>query len=223
MTGLDKITSGILSDARQDADRTIEAAEAQCRQINAEFEQRRTQLCAALGDEAEREANDIISRAKSSAAMEKRNIMMTARSRLVDAAFERAKNRLLGLPAKEYTDLLTRLACSAFREQIQTERVNRELYGDDDMPVIEHYELILNSHDKVTCGRDVINNARNLLAGRVDRETVDKLKLSDSTADIDGGIILRYGDVEINCSVSMIMEGLRDELESAVCEVLFAK
>lgn len=222
MTGLDKITSKILADANADAQRTLDEAAAQCRSIEAELGERETAICTALNDEAEREANDIISRAKSSAALEKRNITMAVRSRLVDAAFERARARLLNPESrKEYVALLIQLTCSAFCEQIECERVNRELYGEDDMPEIDSYELILNASDRAKLGRDVINGVRNLLAGRVNHELVERLTLSDEEADIDGGVILRYGDVEINCSVGMILSGLRDELEAAVCAALF--
>lgn len=222
MTGLDKITSKILADANEDARRTLEAAEAQCRQIAAEHSERETAICSALNDEAEREANDVISRAKSSAALEKRNITMAARSRLVDAAFARARERLLGQTRGDYTAFLARLTCSAFAEQVETERVNRELYGDDDMPEIECYELILNASDRAKLGRDVLGAVRNQLAGRVPRELVERLTLADEEANIEGGIILRYGNVEINCSVEMLLAGLRDELEAAVCGALFA-
>ncbi len=221
MTGLDKITSKILSDANEDAARTLEAARAQCARLTAELEASSAQLCAALNDEAEREANDIISRAKSAAALEKRSITMAARSRLVDAAFARARERLLGQSRGDYTALLTRLTCYAFCEQLETERVNRELYGDEDLPEIEVYELLLCAEDRAKLGRNVINDVRNMLAGRVDRETVERLRLADEDANIDGGIILRYGDVEINCSIDMLLSDMRDELEGAVCGVLF--
>lgn len=220
MTGLDKITSKILADAQDDARRTLETAEAQCARLREELDARREASCAALNSEAEREAQSIISRAKSAAALEKRAITTAARSRLVDAAYARARERLLGQSRGDYTAFLVQLTCYAFCEQLETERVNRELYGEAETEA-DCYELRLCAEDRAKLGRNVINDVRNRLAGRVDRETVERLHLSEDDAPIDGGIILRYGDVELNCSIDMLLGSLRDETEAAVCAALF--
>ena len=40
--------------------------------------------------------------------------------------------------------------------------------------------------------------------------------LSDTPADINGGFILRYGDIIINCELSAVMREKRDEITDAV-------
>lgn len=220
MIGLEKITSKIIADAQADAEKTLEVAASQCAELEAEYKQRAEAQRAVLHEEAEREAGNIISRAKATAAMDKRNIMMTAHSRLVDDAFAQAKADIFAMSDREYVNLLTLLLASAFRDQTDTEQVNRELYGEDDAP--ETYEMILNDHDRARYGKDVLGGVKNMLAGKVSRAVLDRLTLSERTAPIEGGVILRYGDVEINCSVEMLLGAMRDELEADVCRILFA-
>jgi hypothetical protein len=48
-----------------------------------------------------------------------------------------------------------------------------------------------------------------------------KLRLAPDTAEIDGGLILRAGPVETNCSLSMLMAENRRETEAKVSRILF--
>ena len=90
--------------------------------------------------DAEREATEIMSRAESAAAMQARNILLAVKSQLIDAAFSGAKSRILSMPDGEYLELLAKLLFSALLDQLETERINRELYGEVDLPVIDSYE-----------------------------------------------------------------------------------
>lgn len=45
--------------------------------------------------------------------------------------------------------------------------------------------------------------------------------LSDTPADINGGFILRYGDIIINCELSAVVREKRDEITDAVNTALF--
>lgn len=53
-------------------------------------------------------------------------------------------------------------------------------------------------------------------------EMKSNLKISEKTANIDGGFILVYGDVEENCSFDALFFATRESLQDQVCEVLFA-
>ena len=56
---------------------------------------------------------------------------------------------------------------------------------------------------------------------RLSPATLAKLRLAPDTAPIDGGIILRCGPVEANCSLSMLMAANRRETEARVSRILF--
>ena len=47
------------------------------------------------------------------------------------------------------------------------------------------------------------------------------ITLSDMPADINGGFILKYGDIIINCELSAVMREKRDEITDAVNTALF--
>jgi V/A-type H+-transporting ATPase subunit E len=221
MTGLDKITSRIIADAEADAKKILAEAEASAAGITASYEAKAEEIRASLHADAEREATDIISRAKSAAAMDKRNILLTEKSRLIDGAFSEAKRQILAMPDDKYLELLAKLLTFSLLDQLETERINRELYGETDMPDIEKYEVIVNKSDRERFGKSLIDSARRMVVGKVDRRILDRLVLSDSTADIEGGVILKYGDVESNSSIEMILDSIRNNVEPEVCKILF--
>ncbi len=221
MTGLDKITSRIITEAEADAKKTLSDAALAASNISAEYAARCEEIRASLGANAEREAADIISRAKSAAAMDKRNIMLSEKSRLIDGAFAEAKRQILSMPDDKYVELLSSLLAFSLLDQLETERVNRELYGETDLPEIVKYEVILNKTDREKIGRLLIDSVRRILIGKVDRKNIDKLALSENTADIEGGVILKYGDVETNSSIEMMLDTLRETIEPEVCKTLF--
>ena len=47
--------------------------------------------------------------------------------------------------------------------------------------------------------------------------------MSENTANIDGGLILRYGDIESNCSLALMLKGIRESLEGQVGSILFSR
>ncbi|MGI6167051.1 MAG: V-type ATP synthase subunit E [Eubacteriales bacterium] len=221
MTGLEKITSRIIADAESDARATLAEAEKKRSAVLAEYAARANEIRERLLSEAERGVAEIMSRAESAAAMQARNILLTEKSRLLDAAFDGARSRILSMPDGEYLEFLSGLLFSAMLEQLETERVNRELYGEVDLPVVDSYEVILNAKDHQRCGNDLVARVRELLRDKADPGVAEKLMLSADTADIEGGLILRYGDVSINCSLSVLIDSIRNSVEAEVYKVLF--
>ena len=47
------------------------------------------------------------------------------------------------------------------------------------------------------------------------------MTLSDETRDITGGLILRRGNIEANCSVELLVELCKGELSSRLADILF--
>ena len=221
MTGLNKITDKILSDAQADAQSVLEAAEEKCRQIDDEYAEKADSIKETLNEAAEKEAESIVVRAKSSAALEKRNILLETKSNLIDEAFASALSEILAFDDVKYRDLLVSLLVSALREQVQAETASRTLYGEDEALVPERYEVVLNSRDRSRFAETLLSEFRASAQKTIDKEFIDKVVLSESVANIDGGLILRYGDIESNCSLSVIMKQMRPALEAKVSDTLF--
>ena len=55
------------------------------------------------------------------------------------------------------------------------------------------------------------------------RYTVARLSLSEKTVNIDGGAVIRCGNVENNASFSRLFAGLKEKLEFEVASYLFAE
>ena len=75
-------------------------------------------------------------------------------------------------------------------------------------------EIILNPRDRKAIGEKLVEavNAR-LKNGR--------LRLAEETRDFAGGLILRRGSIEANCTVELLVELSQSELSAKVAEILF--
>ena len=72
--------------------------------------------------------------------------------------------------------------------------------------------------DRAGCGAKAVKAANELLAKR----GLDGcLTLSDETRPMTGGLILKQGDIEVNCTVDTLLDLSRSELAARVAEVLF--
>ncbi len=220
--GLNKITERILSEARQEADRILASAEADCQKLRADYAAQAEKIRKTLSDETERKSEDAIARAKSAAAMQKRNIIGQKRSDLIDGVFSDAFTGVKNLSPEKYTDLLVGLLSAALLEAVTTEQKNRALYGEEDYEPVAAYEVILNKNDREQYGKDILDGIRRKLMGKIAGETLNKLQLSSQTVNIAGGGILHMGDIESNCSLEMIFSQLRRELETEVSRALFS-
>ncbi len=223
MTGLSKITDKIIAQANNDAARIRAEADAECRRIADEYKRRAEKIRLDIEERAEAEAAAIISRAKSSAQVVQRNAALEAQSALIDKAFESAKKEILYLPDDKYLDFLTSMLVAVLMRQSEDEKVSRELYGEDDAPIAEAYEIMLNERDLAKHGKALIENLRRRLVGKSNSDVIEKTKLSTQTVKIDGGLILRCGSIEINSSISMLFEQSRPSMEARVSHILFDK
>lgn len=218
MTGLSKITDKILTEARLDAEEKLRAADEECRKIKAEYSARAEEYRKAADTAARREAEEIVSRARSGEAISARNTVLKVRGETVDRAFELAVDEILALPRDRYLELLISMLTSSLRIKLEDERVRRE-NGDDceDEGIPSECVVYLNERDLSLYGKDFMSAALPAAA----QITSNTVSLSDTPARINGGLILRYGSIEINCSLSSIIGQLRPSLEARVSHVLF--
>lgn len=220
LNGLEKITDKIIAEAQARADKILADAQAECDRITAEYANRAEALKETLTDAAEREGMDLVSRAKATAQTSKRNLMLATRSDLIDEVFAGALDGTKKLTNENYTDLLVGLLSAAMLEQLNAEQTSK-LYDEEDVEEPEQYEVLLNQRDRDRIGKALIEGAQKKLSGKADADKLARLTLSDHTVQIDGGLILRCGSVESNCSLSLLFAQLREELEGDVSRALF--
>ena len=219
MTGLDKMTGKIIADAEADAQKILEQADAECAAIRGRYVAAANAERDRLHEQAGRECEGLIVRAKSSAAMAERDVMLEARGRLMDEAYAVAEKEIRQLPNQKYLELLLDMLKGALKRQLDAEKETLELYGEDCSP--EEYGVILNRIDRERYGSELIGKLQRSVVGKMNPANVSKVRLLSETADISGGLILRCGNVEANCSLEMVFADVRRKTEARVSHVLF--
>ena len=221
VNGLDKITERILGDAQAEADRILSQAQEDCARISADYAAQADGIREKLSLQAEQKGLDLVARAKSASAMQKRNLLLQQQSDLIESVFTGAREWILALDREKYTELLTGLLASALFDLVDTEAKNRAVYGDEEETPAADYEVLFSKKDRESCGKAVLEGVRKKLSGKLPQEALERLVLSNAAAQVDGGVILRWGDVECNCSFELLFAQLRRELEADVSRALF--
>ena len=221
MTGLSKITDKILDEARAEASARLAEADAECERINEEYAQKAKKIEEDANNNAKNEAAEMIFRAKAAEKNLKRNIISNMQGEMIDRTFSVARDELCGLADAERLELLTKLLCAALTSEWEAEQSRADIYGqeEDEQPRI--YEILLNAKDRKSLGDGLVNNFRRKIVGRDYGDIPSRVVLSSETVDIEGGLIIRVGAIEINCSVETIIEHLRPQLEAQVSKILF--
>ena len=221
MTGLSKITDKIKNEAMAEAQEKLAQADAECASVAADYQRRAEQIRQTINADAKREAEEIVARAKSGMETVRRNELLQTKGQQIDAAFQRAKKEILDLSEERYLAFLTTLLVATVKRQIEDEKASLELYGEEDAPVAERYEVLLGRRDAARCGEALLAGARKALEGEVDKDALSKLVLAPEEANIDGGLILRCGNMEINNSLSALFAQVRPQMEAKVGQKLF--
>lgn len=195
---LDAIVDKILKDAREQASRIEGENRAKIQSIDSQCEETVRDLLATSEKRAEKLADDQRVKFVSMAQLEIRKDVLALKQEMIETAFEGAISKLLEGDEERYSALLKKLV------------LNADLQGDE--------ELILNRSDRNRIGGDLIREINETL---LKAKRKGDLRLSPEVRQIRGGVILRRGRKEVNCSVESIIYSKRDELEAKVARILF--
>lgn len=219
MTGVEKITDRIAADAAKEAQATLGAAEVECRKLAEEYGNRTIGERDRVAERAQAEGQRMIERAKSTADMNHRAVLLAAKSALIDEVYEKARVKILDTDFGKYRELLTALLVSALLELAQSEETSAAL-GDETEPY-DRIEVLFNHDDREKYGAAVVAEVRRRNERRIGTARLEKLCLSEDTTAIDGGLVIRYGNIETNCSLSVLLAEMRRETEGKVASILF--
>lgn len=221
MNNLDKIIEKINLQAKSEADSCLARATADAARIMEEGENRASDILLRAKRQAERETLATVERAYSTADMKKREILLGTRVGLINKTFADAEKKLCSLDTKAYSSFCVKLICDAVCERTRAvERLFAE-YGDEE-EYSTNFEAVFNENDKKAHGGAIVRGAKTQLKKLFPEGSVPTLRLSENTADISGGVIIRYGDIETNCSVEAVVSEIRSSTETEVFELLFA-
>ena len=192
MKGTEKIIAHIEADAQAQADAVLGEARQRCEAIKARFDEKAARLYSDRIREGVKACQDQEDSALRISRMEARKSVLSVKQEMVEKSFDLAVQQIVALPDEKYTAFLANLVKKAGPA------------GDE--------EIILNAADRARVGEALLK------AVNADGA---KMKLSDETRDIKGGLILRQGSIETNCSVELLVELCRGELSAKLADVLF--
>ena len=204
MNGIEKITGQIDADVQKEIDAALDQARAQAKEIEARYESQAQTQGEALRRKGEQDAALRRERLVDVARLEARKTLLAAKQDLVGQAFDLALKKLLELPDQEYIALLAKLAVAA-------SRTGRE-------------QVIFAQKDRSRYGKQAVTMANDMLAKQAGphADHTSMLTLAEESRPMAGGLILRDGRVETNCSFEVLIHLQRDALSAEVARALFA-
>ncbi len=195
MKGIEKITEKILQNTQQEIEEIRREAQLKAEEITARY-----------GETARKEVDEIICRGGTAAeerierlaavaVLDARKLELTAKQEMLNRAFEMALDQLNHLPEEEYILLLGKLAATASRN------------GKE--------EIILSREDQTRIGEKVVREANQRIPGG------GNLSLSSESMALKGGLMLRYEDIEINCTFESLIRRIKSQMSAELAGILF--
>ena len=196
MAGIDNITNEILQDARTQADGIL----AEARQKAEAIVEEAVKEAAARKADAEVRADAAVAeygkRILSQIDMRKRQAILAGKQEIIADIIGKAQEKLQQLEDAPWQDMIMKLLQKAVRA------------GDG--------EILFSESDRKRVSADfagMISKAASSAGGT--------LKVSDETADIRDGFILRYGGIDENCSLKALFEEKQEQLQDVVHQLLW--
>ena len=198
MKGTEKIIAHIRADGDAEAKKIIDAASKQAEEKRAEIFKAALSEYEKLMQAGNAECEDILSGSRRIAEMEAKKSVLSVKQEMISAAFDAAREEIVNMPRDKYTQFLARMAAEAAASGME--------------------EIVLNARDKAEVGKSVCKAANELLSAK---GTPGKLTVSEDTADISGGVIVRFGGIETNCSIDALIRQRRSGLSTEVAAAMF--
>ena len=193
MNGIDKIIARMEADTQAECADIAAQAAAEAEAILAQYRAEADKLLREGEARCKVLEREQVERLEGGSRLACRQRVLAEKQRMLDEAFARAADALLKLPRPEYIDLLASLAAENGQ-------------GGE--------ALVFSAADRDTVGQAVVDAANAKRPGTA-------FRLSDETRDTGGGLVLRRGRVELNCSFTEKLRQLRQEESSAVAKLLF--
>lgn len=195
MTGLEKIIEEICNEAAKEAQSILEKAEAEAAEI---LEQAKVQMRAKEAETvkaAEAEVAELVRSRDSALHLQRRQRILATKQAAIAEALQKAKQTLQQLPDEEYFNLLAGLIKKAAQAQSGV--------------------LILNEKDKARLPADFIADLLPQLPENA------ALTVADQCQPIDGGFILKYGDILENCAFETLFNTKLGEFSDLAMKTMF--
>lgn len=197
MTGLEKILAQIEADAKASAQAVLSQANEEVEQILEAAKAEVTDKCADMNKQSEAEITAKQKQIESQASLIKRKMILEAKQEIINETIVKAQNLLKNLSDEEYFKNIESMI-----KKYAVPKAGKMIVSPVD------------SKRLPTSYESRINAALSDMEGA-------SLTISDETRNIEGGFILQYGDVEINCSFHDLFAAARENIQDKVHQLLF--
>ncbi len=194
MSGIDRITSKIIDQAKLQAENRVNYARETADKTESSLKKRFDRTIESERKKAEHEGAEATKRVLANVMLEGRKKKLSARQDAVNEVFDKAVEKIAGLPEQEYIEFLTKLATSVLEK------------GEN--------KLILNARDKK-------NISDKLLKKLIKENPGIKISIADEVVSSAGGLVVRNGDIQTNLTLESIIRLEREKLEADVVGLIF--
>ena len=197
MTGLEKMKSQILDEARAAAEKKLSAARSEADGILAEAKAEAEKCMSSFSQKSERAVASYKERVASSNDLQRRTKILAAKQEMIAAVLDKAYSSVESMEKDEYFGMLLKML--------------------DKYAQPQEGEIFFSPADlaKLPDG----------FAGKVEEAAKKKggsLEISKEGRNIENGFILAYGGIEENCTLRAIFDAKREELSDKVHRMLFS-
>ena len=192
----EQVVQKILSEAKAEAEKIVNDAKAKADEQKAQLDSEIKDFDSETQEQAKAAAEDKLQRMLANARMANAKQLLAAKGELLDEVFEKAKDAVNTLPDDQYLALMTEL----MKRSVET--------GDE--------EVIIGKDEKRINEQFISKLNKELGSG-----FKGNLRLSDQRADLAGGFILSRGKVQINAETDVLIDSLRDTMETELAQMLF--
>lgn len=197
MDGITKITERIMAEANAACAEVSEKAAKRCDAIRNEYDQKAEGTYDGIMSKGRTEIDLEAQRFVRNAQINARKEVLSLKQEMIDSVFDAAKGKILSMPQEQYAAWLVRIIAAASGN------------GDE--------EIIFDARDRAV-GSEIVGKANAALAANGKNAA---LKLSEITREIGGGVVLRKGNIEVNCTLEAILSQYRKDMASTVAQLLF--
>lgn len=196
MTGLEKMKSQILEEAKANDDGKIAEAKAQAERILEEAKAETLKSVESISQKSKIDVANYQDRVKSSLDLQNRNKILQAKQDLIHEILDKAYEKLEHMETGEYFEIILKL--------------------------VEKYAL---AQDGMICfGKADLERMPEGFREKVKQAAAAKggaLSLSEEGRNIKNGFVLVYGGIEENCTLRAIFDAKKDEMADQIHRLLF--
>lgn len=197
MTGLEKMVSQIVDEAKAEAESRKKAAREEADKIVSEAKAEAEKLIGQSQEQSETDAANYLERVKSSADLQRRTTILQAKQEVIASVLEKAYTSLDTMDEKAYFEMIRKML--------------------EKFTLSESGEIYFSAADLNRLPAGFEKEISDIAAKKG-----GSLTLKKESKEIENGFILVYGGIEENCTFRALFNTRKDALQDKIHQELFA-